>query len=327
MLSCIKGFQMRRLSWLLLMASVLAISAESEELAATASSPYDLATYVQAHHSFDWRPLWRALGIKDESVFLPPCEENLRGVPPCSSELITISDPRQLIVLLEHWESSFQAFLCYKNVSPNRWRFSGAYAPNVKYFRPEHRILRFSAKPFLVITEQGISGSGVSSKVESWIDLTGEDFSPVLSFTSEGQYSAFPDGISRKVFAFVTSMAAQPAERIQLTMNVKFAAEDVSHSIPLGRRSDRIVYVRSGSDSFKLVPGLSTATPDEIEKFYEVQDTEASDEEFLKFHYKGLVALAKGQDEKVRSWLLAFTERHRDSTEAKELESLLVANH
>jgi hypothetical protein len=110
------------------------------------------------------RPLWQALGIKDESVFLPACEEDFKGVPPCSSEVITITEPPQVILLLEHRESSFQVFLRYENVGSSQWRVSGAYAPNVKYFRPEHRILRFGAKPFLVITEQGISGSGVSSK-------------------------------------------------------------------------------------------------------------------------------------------------------------------
>ena len=56
--------------------------------------------------------------------------------------------------------------------------------PLVKYFRPEHRVTRFGGKPFLIVTGQGISGSGISSKIESWIDLTREEFEPVLNFMS-----------------------------------------------------------------------------------------------------------------------------------------------
>lgn len=306
----------------------LAVHANPQEIADVASSPYELAKYVEIHHSFNWPPLWQALGIKDESIFLPPCEEDFRGVPPCSSEVITITEPAQVIVLLEHRESSFQVFLRYESGGPNRWRLSGSYAPNVKYFRPEHRILRFGAGPFLVITEQGISGSGVSSKEECWIDLTGADFKPVMVFTAEGEYHAFPDGISRKTFAHVTSMATRPTERIELTMSVEFTATEHSNeTIPLGRRSDKVVYVRNGTGSFNPVPRLSTATPDEVETFYEIHDTEASEGEFLKFHYKGLAAVANGQDERARAWLVAFVQQYPNSPEARKLKSILAARH
>ncbi len=80
----------------------------SQELASLAASPYELARYVETHRDFDWQPLWQALGIKDQEVFLPPCEENFSGVAPCSSELITVADPLQMIVLLEHQGSHFQ---------------------------------------------------------------------------------------------------------------------------------------------------------------------------------------------------------------------------
>jgi hypothetical protein len=317
---------MRRAGWLLSVAIGLAVNANPQDIADVASSPYELAKYVQMHHSFNWPPLWQALGIKDEGVFLPPCEEAFRGVPPCFSEVIAITEPPQVIVLLEHRESSFQVFLRYENSGPNRWRVSGSFAPNVKYFRPEHRILRLGAKPFLVITEQGISGSGVSSKDECWIDLTAADFNPVMVFTADGEYHAFPDGISRKTFAHVTSMATRPLERIELTMSVEFtAAEHSTGNIPLGRRSDRVVYVRNGTGSFKPVPNQSTATPDEVENFYEIHDTAASDQEFLKFHYKGLAAIAKGQDDRARAWLGAFVQRSPDIPETRELKSILAA--
>ena len=110
-------------------------------------------------------------------------------------------------------------------------------------------------------------------------------------------------------------------ERLQFLLS-----EGINHSIPLGRRGDKVVYTRSGSGGFKLVPRLSAATADEIAKFYEVHDDEASDEEFPKFHYKGLVALAKSQDEEARSWLLAFLAPLPDSKEARELKSLMAAH-
>jgi len=140
------------MAWLLLMFGGLTVPAEAQEIITAAASPYELAKFVETHNGFDWSHIWNALHITDAEIFLPPCEEDHPGVPPCAGELITIVDPFQVIVVLEHRISMFQVFLRYQKVGADGWRFSSAYAPLTKYFRPEHRITRFGGKQFLIVT-------------------------------------------------------------------------------------------------------------------------------------------------------------------------------
>ena len=74
---------------------------------------------------------------------MPDCEEIFEGVTPCSSELVTVDDPLQIILILEHEGSGFQVFLRFRSAGINAWRFDGVFAPLVKYFRPEHRSTSF----------------------------------------------------------------------------------------------------------------------------------------------------------------------------------------
>jgi hypothetical protein len=78
--------------------------------------------------------------------------------------------------------------LRYEKTAGVGWRFIGGYCPSVKYFHPEHRIVELGSKPFLVVTGQGYAGTGVSSQVESWIDLSARKFDPILNFTSEAGF-------------------------------------------------------------------------------------------------------------------------------------------
>lgn len=313
---------MRRSIGLLLIANA-AVLVRSQELASIAASPYALARYVETHHDFDWQPLWQALGIKDQEAFLPPCEENFSGVAPCSSELITVLDPLQMIVLLEHRASGFQVYVRYESAGTGRWRIAGAYSPFVKYFEPEHHMIRFGTKPFLIVTGQGYAGTGISSKIESWIDLSGKGMEPVLSFTSEGYDFPAPDGIAREVHGFVTALATEPVEQVTVSVSIEFhELQNGDPRIALGRRSDTIVYRRSRT-KFKLVAEHSTATAQEIEKFYDL-GSEVTSAEFLRFHREGLIALAKGEDEEARSWLARFLNRCPDAPEVRELKLLLA---
>ena len=146
---------------------------------------------------------------------------DLNGVAQCATELITIVDPLQIIVLLEHRSSHFQVFLRYESATRDKWRFSGAYAPFVKYFRPDHRIERLGPRPFLVVTGQGNAGTGLSSREESWIDLTREEFTPALSFTSEGHLSHWAETSAVKSEASLHLQETAQVERITVSMSIK----------------------------------------------------------------------------------------------------------
>lgn len=268
---------------LLAMILALSVCAEADGIATAAASPYRLAKFVETHRNFDWAPLHRALHINDASVFLPRCEGTFEGVPPCSSELIMVADPRQAIVLIEHESSNFQACFRYWSNGNGGWRFGGAYAPFVKYFRPEHRIIRFGARPFLIVTGQGYAGTGLSSKVEAWIDLTEREFRPALAFTAEGHSAVRPGGIWRETRGHVEWLETKPVESVTVAYSVDFESGSLDGNRPLGKRQDEVVYVRKGTGKFEIDQSHSTATKVEVEKFYEDLGSEISDAEMRSF--------------------------------------------
>ena len=180
-------------------------------------------------------------------------------------------------------------------------------------------------KPFLIATSQGISGTGVSSKIEHWIDLTSDEFTPVLTFTSEGQYLAFPAGIGRKTGGLVVSLTTQPVEGITVAFHVEF--EPVGNGgkgMPVVRISDRVVYVRTSIGKFELDPGLSTATSHEVKAFYDISDADSSDPEFLKFNLKELSALATNKNDERLPWLAKFLRLCPDTPESRKLKALIA---
>ena len=70
-------------------------SVQDEELARVAKNPYDLARFIDSHLGFDWNVLWKALGI--QPLFIQPCGKLSNGRKHCSTELITVLDPDQMI--------------------------------------------------------------------------------------------------------------------------------------------------------------------------------------------------------------------------------------
>jgi hypothetical protein len=76
-------------------------------------------------------------------------------------------NPFQVIVILTHEPSNFQAYLRYRRLGANRWKFAGAFSPFVKYFAPEHRIVRLGAKPFLAISGQAMLGAACRARWSS----------------------------------------------------------------------------------------------------------------------------------------------------------------
>src|SRR5271157_4992863 len=97
---------------------------DDAELAQAAKSPYDIARFVDTHKTFEWTPLWKALGITDNAARLMRSEEQGET---CSEDLITVLDPPQVIVLLrggvEHWQEVYlRSRRCAPPASVNSFR-------------------------------------------------------------------------------------------------------------------------------------------------------------------------------------------------------------
>jgi hypothetical protein len=105
---------------------------------------------------------------------------------------------------------------------------------------------------------------------------------------------------------------------------VEFLKEGLTETIALGKRTDRLVFVRNSGDVFKLDKRLSTATAREVGWFYDVTEDPFSAEAFLKFDFSALSDLATGKDEKARSWLVNFLKNAPDVPESRRLRALLT---
>ena len=88
--------------------------------------------------------------------------------------------PDQAIVRLRYIPGLFNTYLRFVSGGVGSWRFAGAFAPDVKYFEPRHGLIRFGDKPFLLVTGQGYSGSGLSTELQSWLDLSRSGMEPVF---------------------------------------------------------------------------------------------------------------------------------------------------
>ncbi len=292
------------------------------DLERAAQSPYDIQEFVDTHAAFKWNPLWRALKLTDDT-FLPECEERS-----CSAKLISVGSPEQVIVILHHEPSWFEVYLRFVPVPSNgerRWRFAGHYQPNVKYFPPRHRIAQFGQRPYLVVTEQGVSGTGVSSEVETWIDLTISEMRSVFSYTSKGYSQPFPRGVSRAERATILSLKSDPTESIRVQYSVEFETEDASgRSIRLGRRMDTAVYTRQRpGEDFTLDGRQSPGFSDEVDALYNDFDGDPKNEDFLKFDFTFLKKLASGPNGASKRWLRQFLANCGETTEKKQLMVVL----
>jgi hypothetical protein len=301
---------------------------DPDELIAAAASPYSLAKYVETHSDFDDDSLWKRLtpGLKEWS--LPRCDDFFRGIAPCSCELITVVDPFQVIAVVESKFSKFQTILKYQRDATDSWRITGVYDPYVKYFKSEHTVLRFGEKPFLVVTGQGMAGTGLSSTIDYWIDLTQEDLDPDFSFTSKGHYSPQPDGIQAEVMGLVSALESGPKERITVSFDIDFQAIQRGEKIAdLGRRDDTVVYERTSDGYFDIVPPASTASSADVDMFYEGladSDTDVTPADFVRFNLKGLTRVARTGSAEARAWLSSYLTLCPGTPESIQLNALLA---
>jgi hypothetical protein len=301
---------------------LVAIAGVGEDLASAAKSPYEIARFVDTHITFRWEPLWKSLGIQND-VFMQPCGELNGAKRDCSEEFITIPDPFQVILILRHGLAMPEVYLRFLRErgtgTTAPWKFGGYYSPLVKYFEPRHRMLRFGMKPFLVVTRQGISGSGWSSEIDDWIDLTTEKFEPVFSLTTKGHYSGEPDDVGLDTAALVVSTEPSPVEWIQVAYTARF-----SHSGKAFRsfRSDNAVYVRRG-EGFVFDATRSKTPRADIDNLYDINFDQPSREDYLRYLLPDLKKIAAGRAGDLKDWLTRFLATCENTREERELELLL----
>lgn len=183
----------------------------------------------------------------------------------------------------------------------------------------------FGQRPYLTITEQGASGSGLSTEVDTWLDLADSEFRPVFSFTSAGEINPRFQTISRRVQATVSSLKTAPAESITVMHWVDFfAATSDDLNLLVGRRSDEATYTRMHpGERFLLDKQRSKISADEVHRLYEDLDANISNEDFLKYDFESLREIASGSDPPAKRWLREFLTQCRETSEKRQLAALL----
>lgn len=282
-----------------------------------AKSPYDFARYIESHPGADVTPVWKSMGVADGPGQVARCEPS-PGVGPCEIEIITLLDPSQVILLLEGrgWDD-YLRFL----QDGQRWRFAGAARAFLKNFPRRHEILRIGDKPFLVVSEQGISGTGVDSEGQTWYDLTAPDLAPVFSFTVQGE--EFGSLIRRSIRGNANGGRAGGVDSISLTVRVDFDLQ--------GRHLSSLQYVAlyqraPGGREFSLKSVGSGGEPVSIKEFEAVSDIHDDPlpfEQVLIYALPGLKQIASGSDAEARGELREYLAVCKDTPEKKTLLDLL----
>ena len=190
----------------------------------------------------------------------------------------------------------------------------------MKYFEPRHKIIRFGEKPFLLVTGQGESGSGVSSEYESWIDLTRPDLQPVFGYTKTGQMSGLGRNLGTDVNATLISLETHPSERIEIARSIHFSAvTNEDGNLSLGRRLPvRTVYSRRPDGTFVLDKALSNVPEEEVEDLFESFFPGLSNDAVLRYAREplqtGSQAARKAPEKR---WLREFLKQCDDTSERK----------
>jgi hypothetical protein len=313
---------MARLTLAVLLLPLAAFGGVEEDLAAAAKSPYDIARFVDSHEDFDWAPLWTALGMNVDKLFMLPCG-GPDGKRDCRAELITVLDPFQVIVLLDHDLSYPHVYLRFTREGgpdkPGPWNFAGYYGATARYAEPYHKTTRIGTRPFLIVGEEAYAGFDWLIRVETWLDLSLPAFDPAFCFTTERSHNGVPDPmLVFQTSGVVTKIELTPVERIQIAYSTRVTVPKIA-----ALRPDSAVYTRRGN-KFVFDPALSRTQERDINAWYGF-DYGPTNDQVLVYLLPDLKRIAAGGDGEDRDSLVRLLNRCSDTPEKHALNELLGA--
>jgi hypothetical protein len=152
-------------------------------------APYDIEMFINDNPQSNLSPLWQSLGVPTRSQRANWYWDKCGGCRAESFEFDLDNEPGNE-VLLRVAERSGEAFryLVFKLTSDreNRWRLLGYVDAWGKYQEPSHIVLLSDGKPWLLVRDQGASGSGVALYIDRLFQVTGGGLTEVFAYSSEG---------------------------------------------------------------------------------------------------------------------------------------------
>jgi hypothetical protein len=287
-------------------------------------SPFELAESIDSGALIDWNTTWKRLGRTDAAPEFPHCGDPRYS--PCSTELISVPKPPQVILLLQNEWHSPDFYLRFMKLG-DAWQFAGYYIAPLKYYPRRHEMIRPGGKPFLEVSVQGEGGTGLTSEIAEWFDLSLPSFDPVFSFPVRGSRSMELLKFNREVFGSASEDRTSGMDAIRLGLMVRFALGrnhlgELSFTGTYERLPGKTTYTLSKAS---LSRGVGSSTPIPNREFERMTQMERgpSIERLVSYVLPGLKELAAGSDVEAKQDLRAFLEECRDIPEKRELLALL----
>ena len=163
-----------------------------------------------------------------------------------------------------------------------------------------------------------ISGTGVSSTLEEWFDLTAPEFDPAFSFMTEGHFFTVFGAPGIKVKGKVLSTGQQPRETITVQYTIQYSTDE---GVPLLQRILTAIHQRGSNGRFVLDERHSSPTTKQFEEAEEGDGLSRDD--FLQFAFGPLGEIAAGRNTSKKKWLETFLEGCKDTYEKQQLLTLI----
>jgi hypothetical protein len=204
-----------------------------------------------------------------------------------------------------------------------KWQFAGHVRAYLKNHPRRPEIPHVGDRPFLTISMQGISGTGIDGEFQQWFDLSQPYLNPVFGFTVQGE--EYGSAITRTVRSDAWAGRVGRADMITLTTRIDFSIEETH----LDTVQYTATYQREpGERKFSLKTVDSGGKTIRAKEFYaisNIQEDPLPCQQVLIYAMPSLAKVASGTDSSAKEALRSYLELCKEDTPAtKALLDLLA---
>jgi hypothetical protein len=241
--------------------------------------------------------------------------------------------------------SDFFRYLVFKRAGRGHWRLLGFVDHDFnRYEESSHRVLRAAGRNWLVIRGQEGSGSGFALYAETWYGVSAKGLRPVLYYPVEGGVVPWPSGVRREFKARTINARSVMAVRLSYPVSYEMFESTTRKPEKLFRNHHYICYVWNDKRrTFTFDAARSNISEEEIGAIAELQVEPSSGERhggseffskgdawkrggydvFLKYNLRGLLKIARSENEEQKELLSQVLLDCADTYEKKVLERAL----
>lgn len=309
-----------------------AVTQPPEDAATVGLSPYDIENFIRSNPQADLSKLWQRLGIpsvEDDSYgqgILQSCSQ-------CEAECFEYDLDEELgdevLLRISDMYAESYSYLVFKQAGDWRhWKLLGHINAWGKYKPAQHTILMSGGRPWLIIREQGASGSGIALYVDRLFQVSKHGLREIVSYSSDGHQSGESGG-PIKDFAGRVISCEMTGDRtivsIEFTIDYSTWSFSEQEPYPLFTKRQKVVLTtRLGGEKRIVDRTRSQVSQHELESIYNIDSM--TEEDFLKYNYSQLREIATGENDTRRHWLRTYLKTCSNSPEKRRLTQLLLAD-